>query len=141
MQLFLFQTQTQSQRAFTLERELARLRTESLLAQKKVISGVTMLAARVPSSRLEILREMSDHLRDRLKSAVIVLGSIHEGKPVFVAAVTPDLVSKGYDAGKIVSQVAKVAGGGGGGKPSLAQAGGKNKDKLDEALRLVESLI
>ena len=84
---------------------------------------------------------MSDLLRDKLKSAVIVLGTVYEDKPVFIAAVTPDLVSKGYDASKIVKQVAKVAGGGGGGKPSLAQAGGKDKSKLDEALKLVKSLI
>jgi len=56
-------------------------------------------------------------------------------------AVTPDLVARGYNAGDIVKQVAEVAGGGGGGKATLAQAGGRNKDKLDEALRLVKSLI
>ena len=72
---------------------------------------------------------------------VVVLGTVCEGKPVFMAAVTPDLVARGYNAGDIVKQVAKVAGGGGGGKPDIAQAGGKHKDKLDEALRLVKTLI
>ena len=61
--------------------------------------------------------------------------------PLFVAAVTPDLVERGYNAGEILKQVAEVAGGGGGGKASFAQAGGKYRDKLDEALRLVKSLI
>ncbi len=56
-------------------------------------------------------------------------------------AVTSDLVAKGYNAGEIVKQVARVAGGGGGGKPNLAQAGGKYKDKVDEALRLAKTLI
>ena len=124
-----------------LERELARLRAESLLTQAEVINGVTVLVAKVPSSRLEILREMSDFLRDRLKSAVVVLGTVYEDKPAFLAAVTPDLVARGYDAGKIVKQVARVTGGSGGGKPSLGQAGGKDKGKLDEALKLVRSLI
>ena len=55
--------------------------------------------------------------------------------------VTPDLVSRGYNAGEIIKQVAKVAGGGGGGKARFAQAGGKYKDKIDEALRLVKNLM
>ena len=124
-----------------LEKELSKKIAESLASQAEVINGVRMLAARVPSSRLEALREMSDLLREKLKSAVIVLGTVYEDKPVFLAAVTPDLVAKGYNAGEIVKQVAKVAGGGGGGKAQFAQAGGKYKDKLDEALQLVKSLI
>ena len=124
-----------------LERELAKLRTESLLSQAEEIKGVTVLIAKVPSSRLEILREMADFIRDKLKSVIVVLGTVYQDRPVFLAAVTSDLVAKGYDAGKIVKEVARVAGGGGGGKPNLAQAGGKYKDKLDEALRLAKSLI
>ncbi len=125
----------------SLERELAKLRAESLLAQAEVINGVTTLVAKVPSSRLEILREMSDLIRDKLKSVVVVLGTVYENKPLFIAAVTPDLVARGYNAGEIVKQVARVAGGGGGGKAQFAQAGGKYKEKLDEALKLVRSLI
>ncbi len=124
-----------------LERELAKKIAESLLSQAEVVNGVKVLIARVPPSRIEVLREMSDLLREKLKSVIVVLGTVYENKPLFLAAVTPDLVAKGYDAGKIIREVAKVAGGGGGGKAVLAQAGGKNKDKLDEALRLVKNLI
>jgi alanyl-tRNA synthetase len=124
-----------------LERELAKKTAESLLAQAEVVKGVKLLLAKVPSSRLEILREMSDFLRDKLGSAIVVLGTVYEDKPAFLAAVTPDLVAKGYDAGKIVKQVAAVTGGSGGGRPNLAQAGGKDKKKLDQALNLVKSLI
>jgi len=124
-----------------LERELSKKTVESLLGRAETVNGVKVLAAEVPSSRIEVLREMSDHLRERLGSAVIVLGSVYQGKPVFLAAVTADLVAKGYNAGEIVKQVAKVTGGGGGGRPGLAQAGGKHKDKLGEALHLVKSLI
>jgi alanyl-tRNA synthetase len=124
-----------------LERGLAKKTAESLLAQAEVINGVTVLAAKVPSLPMPSLREMSDLIRDKLKSAVVVLGTVYEDKPAFIAAVTSDLVAKGYDAGKIVKQVAKVTGGSGGGKPNLAQAGGKDKKKLDEALKLVKSLI
>ena len=133
--------EAEQRQRIALERDLARLRTESLLGQVEEIKGITVLIARVPSSRIEILREMADFIRDKLKSVILVLGTISEGKPMFLAAVTPDLVSRGYDAGKIVREVAKVAGGGGGGKPNLAQAGGKYKEKLDEALRLVKNLI
>ena len=128
-------------RVQALERELAKLRAESLLNQAEVINGVRVLAAKVPPSRMETLREMSDLLREQLGSVVVVLGTVYEDKPAFLAAVTQDLVDRGYNAGEIVKQVARVAGGSGGGKASLAQAGGKYKDKLDEALQLVRSLI
>ncbi|TES82799.1 MAG: alanine--tRNA ligase, partial [Dehalococcoidia bacterium] len=128
-------------RTLALEKELARKTAESLLAQAEVVKGVKVLVAKIPSARMEILREMSDIIRDKLKSAIVVLGTIYQDKPAFLAAVTPDLVAKGYDAGKIVKQVAGVVGGSGGGKPGLAQAGGKDKKKLDEALKLVKSLV
>ena len=124
-----------------MQRELAKKEAESLLDKTEVVNGVKLLVARVSYSRMEIMRETSDFIRNRLKSAVVVLGGIYGDKPTFLAAVTPDLVDRGYDAGKIVKEVAKVAGGGGGGKATLAQAGGKYKDKLDEALKLVKGLI
>ncbi|MGD9116155.1 MAG: alanine--tRNA ligase [Dehalococcoidia bacterium] len=128
-------------KALAVERDLARKSAESLVAQAETVKGVTVLAAKVPAAKMEILREMSDIIRDKLKSAIVVLGTVYGDKPAFLAAVTPDLVDKGYDAGKIIKQVAGVAGGSGGGKPSLAQAGGKDSKKLDEALRTVKSLV
>jgi alanyl-tRNA synthetase len=124
-----------------LEKELARLRVESLLGQAEEIKGVRVLVAQVPSSRIEILREMADFIRDKLQSVFLVLGTVCEGRPVFLAAATPDLVARGYDAGQMVREVAKVTGGGGGGKPNLAQAGGRDKGKIDEALRLAKTLL
>ena len=124
-----------------LERELAQKEAESLLSRVEVVKGVNLLSAKVAISRMEILREMADFIRDKLKSTVVVLGAVSGDRPVFLAAVTPDLVAKGYHAGEIVKKVAGVTGGSGGGKASLAQAGGKHKGKLDEALQLVKSLI
>jgi len=124
-----------------LERELAKKTAESLLAQAEVIKGINVLVAEVPFSRLEMLREMSDFIRDKLKSAIVVLGTVYQDKPAFLAAVTPDLVARGYDAGKIIKQVAAVTGGGGGGRPNLAQAGGRDRKKLGQALKLVKGLI
>jgi len=131
----------EQQRVKNLERELARKEAGTLLQQAEMVNGIKLLSASVPLARPEMLREMADLLRDKLKSAVVVLGTIYEGKPAFIAAVTPDLVKKGYHAGQIVKKVAAAAGGSGGGKPALAQGGGKDKDKLAEALKLVRSLI
>jgi alanyl-tRNA synthetase len=125
----------------SLERELAKNRVESLLGKADKVNGITVLSAKVPSTSLPVLREMGDLLKDQLKSAVIVLGTVYDGKPGFVAMVTPDLVKRGLHAGDIVKQVAGVTGGSGGGKANMAQAGGKDKNKLDEALELVKRLV
>ncbi len=132
---------SERRRRENLEKELARSRAETLLNRVESADGVNLLVAAVPSSRMEALREMSDFLRDKLKSVALVLGSVYQGKPVFLSAVTPDLVAKGYHAGNIIGRAAKAAGGGGGGRPDLAQAGGKHKDKLDEALRVARTLL
>ena len=137
----LTELEKERKRVLALERELARREVESLVGQVEMVDGVRVLAHRVAPVRLEMLREMTDLLRERLKSVVIVLGTISEGKPVFLSAVTPDLVAKGYHAGKIVKEVARVAGGDGGGKASLAQGGGRDTAKLDEALAVVKKLI
>jgi alanyl-tRNA synthetase len=72
---------------------------------------------------------------------VVVLGSVFENRPHFVASVTDDLVKRGLDAGQIVKTIAKVVGGGGGGKPTLAQAGGKDPTRLNEALAQVRQVV
>ena len=125
----------------SLERELARKEAEALVGRVELVKSVNVLSAKVSTASQPVLREMADFIRDKLKSVIVVLGAVSEGRPVFIAAVTPDLVEKGYNAGDIVRQVSKVTGGGGGGKANFAQAGGRDKDKLDEALRLVKGLI
>jgi alanyl-tRNA synthetase len=128
-----------------LRRELARQQVETLLAQaENIVLGpkeVKVLAAQVEAADMDGLREMSDWLRDRLGSAVIVLGAVMKGRPGFVAVVTPDLVERGLHAGTLVDRVARVTGGGGGGRPTMAQAGGKEAGKLEEALQLVKELV
>jgi alanyl-tRNA synthetase len=128
-------------RAASLERELSRKIAQDLLGQIQQVSDVSVVAARVPSLTMPVLREMGDILRDRLKSAVIVLATVYDGKPSFLAMVTPDLVARGFHAGDIINQVAKVTGGGGGGKAAMAQAGGKDAGKIDEALKSVKDVV
>jgi alanyl-tRNA synthetase len=133
--------EAERKRVLSLERELSRRIAEDLPGQAEQVSGVTVLAAKVPALTMPILREMGDILRDKLKSAIVVLATVYDGKPNFLAMVTPDLIAKGFHAGDIINQVAKVTDGGGGGKAAMAQAGGKDAAKIDEALKLVHKLI
>ncbi|MFA4837791.1 MAG: alanine--tRNA ligase, partial [Dehalococcoidia bacterium] len=128
-------------RAKELESQLLRKIAESLLSEVVQVNGVNVLAAKVAASDMELLRQMGDFLRDKLGSGVIVLGAVLDGNPRFLAMVTPDLVKKKIHAGNIVKQVAQITGGGGGGKPEMAQAGGKDASKMDEALKIVPKLI
>jgi len=95
----------------------------------------------VPVSDAEALRNLADRLRDRLGSGVVALGAVTQGRPVLLVALTPDAVSKGLSAGKIAGAAARVMGGGGGGRPDIAQAGGKSAERLGEALEAVYALV
>jgi alanyl-tRNA synthetase len=127
-------------RVQALEREIGRSRAESLLAEAERVDGRALVAARVPASSPQALREIGDWLRDQLGSAVIVLGTIVEGRPSLLAMVTPDLTGRGLHAGELVKRAAQVTGGGGGGRPEMAQAGGRDATRLDEALRAAREL-
>jgi alanyl-tRNA synthetase len=103
--------------------------------------AVAVVAAQVAGADVDTLRDMSDWLRNKLGSSAVVLAADVEGKPQLIAAVTDDLVKRGLHAGELVKAVAKVVGGGGGGKPALAQAGGRDLARLPEALALVPELV
>ena len=90
---------------------------------------------------MEALRQTGDILKDKLGSGIIVLGADIGGKASFVAMATKDVVAKGIHAGKLVGQVARRADGGGGGRPDMAQAGGKSPEKIGQSLEVVEQLI
>jgi alanyl-tRNA synthetase len=130
-----------SKKLSNLEKELSRQSAADLSGKVEVINGIKVLAAKVEGVKVDSLREMADVLKDKLGSCIIVLGSVFEERPSFIAMVTPDLVQKGFNAGDIVKKVAQVTGGGGGGKPGMAQAGGKDKSRVDEAIQLVKTLI
>lgn len=133
--------EAERKRVLLLERQLSQRVAEDLPGQAEQVSGVTVLAAEVPSLTMPVLREMGDMLKDRLRSAVIVIATVYSGKPSFLAMVTADLVAKGFHAGDIIDRVARVTGGGGGGKAAMAQAGGKDATKVDQALKLVKSIV
>jgi alanyl-tRNA synthetase len=114
---------------------------EALLSGVKEVKGMKVLSALVPDADADTLRAMTDRFRQAYPSGVCVVGSVYDGKPVIIAAVSDDLVKQGIHAGNLVKQVAAVVGGSGGGKPNLAQAGGKDPDKLADALAMVEKIL
>ena len=135
------------ERERTLEKELARLKSklaasqgEDLAGQAIAVRGVNVLAAALENADARSLRETLDKLKDRLKSAAIVLGSVSDGKVSLVAGVTSDLTAR-VKAGELVNFVAQQVGGKGGGRPDMAQAGGTEPAKLPRALESVQGWI
>lgn len=138
----LLDTQKEYQRKIKqLQQELALKEADSLLEKTVYSSGIPVLSAQVEVESMETLREYIDRLKEKMGSGVILLGTSSNGKVLFAAAVTKDLVEKGFHAGRLVEKVAQLAGGGGGGRPDMAQAGGKEPEKLDYALSLVPSFV
>ncbi|HAA89328.1 MAG: Alanine--tRNA ligase [Thermoanaerobacterales bacterium 50_218] len=135
------QLQKQEKEIAELRGKLLRTEVGSLLAKVVEVGGIKLLVARVEVPDMESLRSLGDLLKEKLGSGVIILGSPFNGKVGFVSFVTRDLVAAGLHAGKIISEVAKVAGGGGGGRPEMAQAGGKNPSLLEEALRKGREIV
>jgi alanyl-tRNA synthetase len=127
----------------TLEKELARFKSklaasqgDDLAAQAVSINGAQVLAATLSGADPTRLRETLDQLKDKLKSAAIVLASVADGKVSLIAGVTADLTGK-VKAGELVNMVAQQVGGKGGGRPDMAQAGGTDPSRLPEALASV----
>jgi alanyl-tRNA synthetase len=130
-----------------LERELeslqARLNADQagdLLDQATEVAGIKIVRGRVDNLDGKALRELADQVRDRLPSGVLILGSAHDGKAGLLVAVTKDL-TKRLQAGALIKQLAPMVGGGGGGRPDLAQAGGSKPELLGEALAAAPQLI
>lgn len=123
-----------------LNARLSKYEAENILDKVQEIQGVKVLAAKVQAPDMDALRKMSDTLKDRLKEGVIILGASAEGKVHFVSVVSPSGLN-GLHAGKIIKEVAAFTGGSGGGRPDMAQAGGKDPSKIEEALAKVPAII
>ena len=138
---FLTDNEDLRRRLATMERTSLRSEAEQILGRVMDVDGVKVVAARTSAQNNEAMREMGDFLKNKLSSAVVVLAAVVEGSPILIGMVTPDLVAKGLHAGNIVRDTAKVIGGGGGGRPEMAQAGGRNAAKLEAALTGVPELV
>ncbi len=131
----------------SLEKEVARLKSklaasqgDDLLAQAVEVKGAKLLATTLDGADVATLRETMDKLKDKLKSAAIVLASVADGKVTLIAGVTADLTGK-LKAGELVNLVAQQVGGKGGGRPDMAQAGGTQPENLPAALASVRSWV
>jgi len=122
------------------KRKAAGSQAGDLLSEAKDVKGVKVLAAQVNGFDREALRQMVDSLRQKLGSGVVVLASAEDGKVALITAVTKDLIPK-LHAGKIVQELAKLVGGSGGGRPDLAEAGGKDTSGIENALRSIYPLL
>jgi len=123
------------------QRELARAHFETSLAKVTQVNGINVLSARVSAENADLLREMTEWFGKKYASGVCVLGAVIADKAALVVGVSPDLNKRGLDAGKLIREIAAVVDGRGGGKPTLAQAAGKDVSKLDEALALTAGLV
>jgi alanyl-tRNA synthetase len=112
-----------------------------LVAKAVAVDGASVLAESVPGVDPKALLDLADRAKGRLGEAAVVLGSVNGGKVFLVASVAPGLVDRGVRAGELIKIAAPIVGGGGGGRDTMAQAGGKDPEKLGEALAAARSAI
>ena len=124
-----------------LKSKMANEALGDVMNQIKEISGTKLLAVKVEGVDMNGLRNLGDQLKEKLGEGVIVIASSQDGKVNLLAMATDGAMAKGAHAGNIIKQIAAIVGGGGGGRPNMAQAGGKLPEKIDEALAAVESVL
>lgn len=125
----------------SLSQKLSNIEAKHVSDDKQIMNGIPVVAKKVDVKDMNALRTMLDEIKQTLQSGIILLASVNDGKVQLVAGVSEDLVEKGYHAGKLIKEVASVVDGSGGGRPQMAQAGGKTPEKLDDALKKVEQWI
>jgi alanyl-tRNA synthetase len=121
------------------QRNLAVAAYQSL--EVREVGSVSVVRGIIPDASMDTLREITDRFRNQYPSGIILLASTQEDRPVIVAAITKDLVDRGLDATDLIKVAAAEVGGGGGGRPSLAQAGGNDVSRLSEALERVDEWV
>ena len=131
----------------SVKKELEQLRKAemtsdlgSLISGAQEINGVKLITGQFDGARIDDLRDISDRIKAETKSAVAVLAAVNEGKVTLLVSVTDDLTAK-YHAGKLVKELAKKVGGGGGGKADMAQAGGKDPSGIPAMFELAGTLL
>ena len=138
---YMADTEVLRRRLADAERASLRSEAESLLDRTRDINGVKLVAGVTSAHNVEAMREMGDFLKQKLENVVVALGAVIDGSPIIVTMITPDLVSRGLHAGNIARDAAKLMGGGGGGRPETAQAGGRQPERLGAALDSVANLV
>ena len=141
LEAYMADTDVLRRRLADAERVGLRSEAESLLERTLDVDGVKLVAGVTSAHNVEAMREMGDYLKQKLENVVIALGAVIDGSPMIVTMITPDLVSRGLHAGNIARDAAKLMGGGGGGRPETAQAGGRQPERLGAALDSVAGLV
>lgn len=124
-----------------LEHDMAKDQISGILDAVKNKNGINYVIKKFEGVDVNTLRDLADEVRNKVGSVVVLFATVNEGKLNFVCAVSKDLVEKKISAGKIIKEIAKVAGGGGGGRPDMATAGAKDIDKVEEALNKLSELL
>ena len=125
----------------SLKKKLANNSLGDVMNQVKEVKGIKLLASKIADMDMNGLRDLGDSLKDKIGSGVIVLAAENDGKVNLVVMATDDVISKGAHAGNLVKAISPVVGGGGGGRPNMAQAGGKNPAGIDDALKKAEEVL
>jgi|Deesub1362B_J571_1020462.scaffolds.fasta_scaffold06002_2 alanyl-tRNA synthetase len=126
----------------TLKLRISQYELKPLLESSLSVNGVRVFSSRVEADSVDVIKKLGDYVRANLRSGVGVLGSVIDGKPFLLCVVTDDLIkTRNLRAGDIIKQLARVIQGGGGGRPHMAQAGGKDASKLDEALGQAKEVV
>ncbi|GAB4073353.1 alanine--tRNA ligase [Barrientosiimonas marina] len=125
----------------SLNAKLANQETSSLVDQYETVNGIPLLAQQVNAKDMNQLRDMVDDLKQKLDSGIILLAAANEEKVQLAAGITNDLTDQGFHAGNLIKQAAEVCGGGGGGRPDMAQAGGKQPEKINDALKAANHYV
>jgi alanyl-tRNA synthetase len=141
LQIQLTELKDKEKAIILLKGKLASSSGEEILDDIKDVKGIKVICGIVKDIEVEALRDLADKLRDKLVSGVVVLGSTTNDKVHFVAMASKSAIDSGIHCGEIIKEVAKIAGGGGGGRPDMAQAGGKLPEKLEEAINNAPSII
>jgi len=124
-----------------LEHSLAKEQISGITDSVKEVNGINYVTEKFENVDVNTLRDLADEVRTKIGSVVVLFATVNDGKLNFVCAVSKDLVDKKISAGNLIKEVAKVAGGGGGGRPDMATAGAKNLDKIDDALNVLTELL
>ncbi|RKD34617.1 alanine--tRNA ligase [Thermohalobacter berrensis] len=124
-----------------LKSKLASSKIDDIIKEAKEILGIKVISKKIEGMDANSLRDLGDKIKNKMDSVLVVLGTVNNGKVLFISMASKDLVSKGIHAGNIIREVAKITKGGGGGRPDMAQAGGKDPSMLDKALNSVENIV
>jgi alanyl-tRNA synthetase len=137
----LIQQQRETEKAYQgLQAKISTGQSQDLIRTARDVKGIRVLSTQVEAKDPKSLRQMADRLKGQIRSGIILLGAMGDGKAMLLCVVTPDLSEK-YPAQKLIQEVAQYVGGTGGGRPDMAQAGGTNAEGLNQALERIYEII